>query len=254
MTPRPILAALAAVPAVLAFAACSADAEVGEKTPTTASTPSQKSEETPATAEVPDVTGLTLDLARSTLQGAGFKVQAEGDGDVVADQDPTGTAEAGSLVTLTLEAPPADKGSRENPGQPGLDVITFSENGEPVWEVTVAAATWDAWDAVRAENQFNDPPREGFQYVLLPVTATYRGADTGLAWIDIDIKFVTADGRTFEKAPVVTPGALSDVSELYAGGVAEGNLVFEVPSDAIADATWAVKYGYFSDPMFFAAT
>lgn len=255
MTSRQTLAALVAIPTFLVLAACGTDTvmnEPAEPAPTSAA--SQESDETPADVDVPDVVGLTPDLARSTLQAAGFKVHADGEGDVVADQDLTGTAEPGSLITLTLEAPPAAKGSRESPGQPGVDVITFSENGEPVWDVTVGAATWNAWDAIHAENQFNDPPQEGFQYVLLPVTATYRGADTGLAWIDIDIKFVTADGRTFENASVVTPGALNDVSELYAGGVAQGNIVFEVPSDAIIDATWAVRYGYFSDPMFFAAT
>lgn len=170
-------------------------------------------------------------------------------------QEPAETESADDVTEEATEddAPdPGATGTRANPAEPGVDTLTFSEQGDAVWEVSLGAATLDAWPVVQAENQFNDPPQEGFQYVLLPVTATYRGDDTGLPWIEIDVSFVAPDGRSFDRASAVVPDSLTDVAELYEGGTGTGNVLFEVPADQIDGATWAVKAGWFSDRAFFA--
>jgi len=147
--------------------------------------------------------------------------------------------------------PEPEVGSRENPGVPESDVATFT-NGDDELDITVGAATWDANGAIAEENMFNDAAPEGTTYVLLPVTTTYRGPNTSLPWLDVDVKFVSASGRSYETASVVTPGDLSDVSEMYDGGTATGNLAFAIPLDDREGGTWAVT-AWYSDPLFFAA-
>ncbi|MEV1117410.1 Stk1 family PASTA domain-containing Ser/Thr kinase [Actinosynnema sp. NPDC049800] len=62
----------------------------------------------PETAQLPDVTGQTLDNARATLEGNGFKVQTkdvdspEPLNEVVAQNPGPGRAEKGTLVTLSV--------------------------------------------------------------------------------------------------------------------------------------------------------
>lgn len=149
----------------------------------------------------------------------------------------------------TPEPPPAPEvGSRDNPGNPDTDVATFAE----AWEVEIGRFDADARPEIQAENQFNDPPAEGNTFIMLPVKATYIGPDSGTAWLDLDFAFVTADGRSFDQHYAVIPNDLSDVAELYNGGVGEGNVVFEVPADALEGATFAVSYGW-GEPLFFAA-
>ena len=56
---------------------------------------------------VPDVTGKELDVARATLEAAGFQVKAEREfpflGKTVKSQSPTGTAPEGSTITLKIK-------------------------------------------------------------------------------------------------------------------------------------------------------
>lgn len=143
-------------------------------------------------------------------------------------------------------------GSRQNPADPTEHNAIF-EDGTNTYTVQVHPADFDAWDVVAAENQFNEPPADGSVYVLLPVTFTYEGPESSTPWLDLTVAFVSADGRSFDEAMGVVPGELSDVGDLYDGGTAEGNLLFEVPSDAAEGGTWAVTAGWFADPMFFEA-
>lgn len=142
----------------------------------------------------------------------------------------------------------AELGTRANPGQPGDGVATFADT----WEVSVGKYDPDALPELQAENQFNDPPAGGNVYIILPVTVTYIGQESGLPWAELDFQFVTADGRSFNKASVVVPNNLNDVADLYNGGVGTGNVAFEVPADAVAGGTFAVSYSW-GDPLFFAA-
>ncbi|CCH27356.1 Stk1 family PASTA domain-containing Ser/Thr kinase [Actinosynnema sp. NPDC047251] len=62
----------------------------------------------PDTVQVPDVTGQTLQRAKETLEGNGFRVQAKDvdspkdQGEVVAQNPAPGRAEKGSIVTLSV--------------------------------------------------------------------------------------------------------------------------------------------------------
>jgi hypothetical protein len=132
-------------------------------------------------------------------------------------------------------------GSRENPFPIGQPV----HNEE--WQVTLGAPH-EAWTAIAAENQFNEPPDAGMEYRIVPVTATYTGDNTGNAGFDIAVKFVGSDNRTYDDSCGVIPNPLSDVGALYKGGSAQGNACVAVPAGA--EGLWTVSTS-FGDPVFF---
>jgi len=141
-------------------------------------------------------------------------------------------------------------GTRENPAPAG-STVEISDNSGPIWNVTLGAATLNANDVIAAENQFNDPADAGSQYVLVPITYTYVGTQTGTPWIDVEVVFVTASGTTHEQEFVVVPSPITDISELYPGGSATGNLVVMVPSADIESGAWAIG-SLFGDKFFVA--
>ena len=62
----------------------------------------------PDDVEIPDVTGMSYSEARSTLKSAGFQVSKQGTGSIVMSYSPTGTAESGTKITVTLGNPETD--------------------------------------------------------------------------------------------------------------------------------------------------
>jgi hypothetical protein len=132
-------------------------------------------------------------------------------------------------------------GSRGNPFTIGQPV----HNEE--WQVTLGAPH-EAWAAIAAENQFNNPPDAGMEYWIVPVTATYTGDKTGNAGFDIAVKFVGSDNRTYDDSCGVIPNPLSDVGALYKGGSAQGNACVAIPAGA--EGLWTVSTS-FGDPVFF---
>lgn len=153
-------------------------------------------------------------------------------------------------VTETEETESAadGEGTRSNPFPAGT-VLTNDEV-----EITLGEANWAADDIVASENQFNDAAADGSTFVLLPVTVTnVASAEPVTPWLDVEVFFVSADGRSFEEAYEVIPDELSDISDLYEGGTGTGNIVFEIPTDVQEDGVWGVEFGWFSDATFVAA-
>src|SRR3712207_5103603 len=59
--------------------------------------------------------------------------------------------------------------------------------GTPVmvgdWSIRVSRVQFNADPIVLATNQFNDPPPDGYQFVMALIDATYLGPETGdLTW------------------------------------------------------------------------
>ena len=135
------------------------------------------------------------------------------------------------------------RGSRENPFAIGEPVHTKD------WEITLGTPH-EAGAEISAENQFNEPPKPGMQFWIVPVTATYLGEKTGNLAFGITVKFVGTDNRTYNDACGVIPDPLNQVGDLYKGGVANGNVCVAVPAGA--DGLWTLTTG-FGDPAFFAA-
>ncbi len=137
-----------------------------------------------------------------------------------------------------------NKGSRENPFPVGETVSNQD------WQVTLGVPH-EAWSQIAATNEFNDPPKPGMQFWIVPVTATYTGDKTGNPTFGITVKFVGTDNRTYEASCGVIPNPLSDVGDLYKGGMAKGNACVSVPAGA--HGLWTVTTGLIGNPAFFVA-
>lgn len=103
---------------------------------------------------------------------------------------------------------------------------------------------------MRFENQFNDPPDDGMESWMLPITVTYTGVDTGDPFWDLDFGFVGDDGRTYDGDCGVIPEELWDVGEMYPDAEASANVCLAVPKDA--PGLWTAAAA-FTDPVFFTA-
>lgn len=152
--------------------------------------------------------------------------------------------ESPTEAELDVEEPEeaAEVGTRENPAPAGSTVVLSDISGE-IYEITFGTATLDAGAIIAAENMFNDPADEGFQYILVPVTFKYVGEETGTPWLDVTFEFVSAAGTTHDGTTgiVVAPQPITDINELYPDASATGNVVLMVPSADIEKGALTVS-------------
>lgn len=161
-----------------------------------------------------------------------------------SDEPSTDPSDDVETIPPTAPSGQTGEGSSDAPLAFG-DTVTTDE-----WTVTLGVPV-DSTTAVLAENQFNTPPAEGSAFFTVPVTATYLGDETGLAWIDLTVAFVGEDGVVTVDGCGVVPGDLMDVADLATGEVAEGNACVAVPLDA--DGQWTLTAGWTEEPVYFAA-
>ncbi|SFA81715.1 hypothetical protein SAMN05216266_101617 [Amycolatopsis marina] len=158
---------------------------------------------------------------------------ASGTGATVVNDQSTGSGSQAANADAAL-------GSRESP----LDLGTTIEMGD--WTLAVVDITRDATDVVLQENEFNEPPADGRQFVLFSVEATYAGADSGTAWTDFSWAIVGNDGNTFGGGSMndycgVIPTPLDETGETFAGGNVKGNVCISAASDQLDGATIRVE-------------
>lgn len=143
----------------------------------------------------------------------------------------------------------SEEGTRGNPHPIGSTI----ENDE--WRVVVNSVTPAATDAVLSENDFNEPPSDGAQYMLVDYSTTYVGDNAdGEMPAFVSVEYVTADGTTVNSFDnvVVAPDAIDTASTLYTEGTATGNAVFEVPTDTADQGVLAITPGMLGDKVFVA--
>ncbi len=107
------------------------------------------------------------------------------------------------------------------PAPPGQ--TTTSDN----WQVTLLAVTRGeaAWQAIYETNQFNDPPLEGMEYLLLRVRVRYIGAkEQGQSLTDRAFFLTDRGGKTYPRPVVVQPPP-DLLARLFPGGETEGIIV-----------------------------
>jgi hypothetical protein len=162
---------------------------------------------------------------------------------------PVGTPPSTIGVPATPD-PGAPTGSRDNPFALG----TQFQAGE--WSVIVNSVDLDAWPEIREENQFNDPPAEGREFVIFHVTATYEGTETGSPAFDLSWAIVGSLGNTFggsmEDYCGVIPEALDDQGELFPNATAEGNVCVSAEADQLPGATIQVEQFLADEPVYVA--
>ncbi|MFD3509733.1 hypothetical protein [Nocardia sp. NPDC058666] len=165
-----------------------------------------------------------------------------------------GQVPAAQEHSVVLMQDSEDLGTREKPVPLGE---TF-DVGED-WQVSVVTVDSNATADVLAENQFNDPPPAGRQFVLVRTTTKYVGEETGSPGFDLTYKFYGSKGNTYttydsDDSCGVIPNPLSEVNELYPDAGGEGNVCFAVPADQIDGGAVIVEelMDMSSDKSFFA--
>lgn len=132
-------------------------------------------------------------------------------------------------------------GTRDNPLEPGTRIELAG------WVLTVTEVTKDATDLVMSENEFNDPPVDGRQFLMFGVEATYEGDESGDPWMDFSWAVVGAGGNTYGASGEmddycgVIPNSLDDQGETYPGGSVQGNVCYSVASDQVDGATIRIE-------------
>ncbi len=102
------------------------------------------------------------------------------------------------------------------------------------YAVTVASVDFDAEDIVLGENSSNDPALDGNVFVLVTVSVTYIGNETGDPGWDLNFKTVGDQNRGYTQSDMdcgVVPNNEFDAGELFPTGEAEYNLCWQVTED-----------------------
>ncbi len=127
----------------------------------------------------------------------------------------------------------------------GIFYPDFSNDGEEArWTVQVTGGAFDGTDAVLTENQFNDPPSDGFVFVLVPIRLTYKSGPAPVSVSDLQFKALGPSARVlteFGDSCGVIPDDLDDLTELFPGGVVEGNLCWAAPVTDLGDLKLIVE-------------
>lgn len=124
--------------------------------------------------------------------------------------------------------------SRNNPLPMGESLVTPEDI-----EITVLNSTKgdQAWEIIQKANQFNDPPANGMQYILITVKVkNISSQKEPWAYTDLYFELVGSSNKvfhTFDKSAVLPDeGMLSKLrAELYHGGEATGSLSFYIPQN-----------------------
>jgi hypothetical protein len=207
------------------------------------------------------VGALVLSIVLAGVYSAGSTPAASSP---TASSAPTSTASPASPTSPSSPPGDADEpapdvapdatGTRDDPYPIG-ETIAVTDAGEPVWDVELGTPTLDADAVIAATNQFNDAPPAGFQYALVPVTATYTGTDVGTPWLELTVVYIAANGTEHTTADLVAagPDPLIEAGQLAPGETGSGNEVVLVPTDGLDRGLWRLSIGFFDgDEIFFA--
>lgn len=131
---------------------------------------------------------------------------------------------------LILSRPAFAQTTREDPAPFGTPVMVGD------WSIRVSRVQFNADPIVLATNQFNDPPPDGYQFVMALIDATYLGPETGDLMWDANFKVVGPSNRAFDQGDPgcgVVPRDMSSLPEAYPGGRVTANACWAVPQSDI---------------------
>jgi hypothetical protein len=102
-------------------------------------------------------------------------------------------------------------------------------------EVTVLDADLDAAEAVRAQNEFNDPPRPGNRFVLVRVRVRHVGdGEETIQASTSDVKLTGSRNVLYDNFGDASCGAFLEGElrgEMFPGGTLDGLVCFQIPRD-----------------------
>lgn len=165
---------------------------------------------------------------------------------------------------------PEERGTRANPLAPDEARLISAESA---FTVSGGPTTFDAWAAIQAENEYNSPPVEGRQFLMMPLTITVdmpaiqTQFEEGITSVDpasgvnpfwaLQVKFVGNDGTSYGAGEDdycgVIPNDWMNMQSVFDTATLTGNVCVAVPSGLVEGGTWAVS-NMVSDTLFIAAT
>lgn len=156
---------------------------------------------------------------------------------------------AGLAIMPTLTGP--QPGAAATPSR-----LAPTPLGTPVdvgegWTLTVTSPAADITDAVAAENQFNEPPPEGFRFVGVGVEFGYAGEGAGSPF-EVTTAVVGDSNLQAVEGCGVIPDAVDVFGDVFAGGTVAGNLCFVTPVDDIGTLVLYAATGFDGGVEFFA--
>lgn len=164
--------------------------------------------------------------------------------EVAVEVEVTRLVEQEVVVTATLPPTPLPTntppgpvlGERGNPYPVGQTAV-LTQGGSLEFELAVQEVIRGeaALQRIQQANQFNDPPPEGFEFVLVYVEVSYTGADEGMLEIGKFDTSVVTNGRVIAYSDTFTysPCCLDPEFEiaLLSGGTAGGWLALPTSLD-----------------------
>lgn len=204
----------------------------------------------------PDSTSLVTDTTSGTTTGG-----TTPDDTIAPDETVPADTEPDDSVTETtfgfeepLEgeiagAPAGATGTRDNP-VPAGEVANIGGG----WRLQVLSVTPDATAAVMEHNQFNEPPPAGSAYTLVRVALGYYGLDDPQSTFNPTISAVGSANIELPMECGPAPDELELFTELFAGGVIEGNLCYlTTPADIAGLQLYAIGDFFEGSEVFMAA-
>ena len=137
--------------------------------------------------------------------------------------------------------------SRDNPADIGsVLTYTFLDHflyGDYTFRVTLLQIIRgsQAWTMIEDANMFNDPPHDGYEYILAKIKFEYlqSSLDTQMRIVDVSFTAVSSSGVDYDNPSIVAPDPEFGAA-MYEGGSTEGWGTFEVNID---DANPLLTYG-----------
>lgn len=121
-------------------------------------------------------------------------------------------------------------GTRENPIAFG-EQVSFTDN----WKVKILSVTTNANDLVAEENQFNDPPMDGYQFFMVKLEAIFTGEDSD-NFLSSDPSLVgnlSVAYTTYTNGCGVIPDKFDDFADVFTNGRLEGNMCWQVKTEEL---------------------
>ena len=183
-----------------------------------------------------------------------------GDDDAADVAESTTSTTSGTVREIAPETAPSDaeqaptttapsgKGSLANPFVIG-EAMTASyadvETGElRTWNIEVTGPPSDITDAVLEENQFNDPPEGDRRFIGVPLRITYVSGPVPASLFELTFKAVGPSAvvmTTFDPSCGVIPDGLDTLTQVFEGGVVEGNVCWSARPSDVDDLTMLIE-------------
>ena len=150
-------------------------------------------------------------------------------------------------ATPTKTPTPLPRGTRNRPIRFGDQVVTH--DGFSLW---VEEVVEDATQIVLAENQFNDPPVPGNQFIMIRIKVKNNSPKTQSFVAPWRLSAVGNSNVEYNESCGVLPDDFDGFRDLFQGGELSGNICFTVKS---SDVNSLVMYddGYFGENTIFFA-